>query len=150
MYEESVHVPLIVRPPRDGGRRTSPALVGLADVAPTILDYAGIDPRGNLHSRSLRDLIEGRPAGAREAAFSQWNPHNLRPCNLRMVRTDRYKYVWFPEGEDSLYDLLSDPHEVNDLAAEPACRHVVAEHRGLLGRWLRQTGDPLASRLKET
>lgn len=150
MYEESVHIPLIVRPAGDGERRTSPELAGLADVAPTILDYAGIDPPGDLHSRSLRDLIEGRPAGAREAAFSQWNPHELRRCNLRMVRTDRYKYVWFPEGEDCLYDLSADPQEVNDLAAEPACRHIVGEHRLRLGEWLRRTDDPLASRLDET
>ena len=147
MYEESVHIPLIVRPPAPGRARAADDLVGLADVAPTILDYAGIDPPANLHGASLRRIVEGG-RGTREAVFSEWNPHNLRPCNLRMVRTDRYKYVWYPEGRDSLYDLRADPHEIDDLADDGACRHVLREHRRRLDEWMRQTDDPLAGKLE--
>ncbi|KKL23816.1 hypothetical protein LCGC14_2421590, partial [marine sediment metagenome] len=147
MYEESAHIPLIVRPPGGCSRREAGGLASLADVAPTILDFAGVAQPGNLHSRSLCGAIEGRQADGRDAVFSEWNPHSLHDGNLRMVRTDRYKYIWYPEGADSLYDLVADPHELRDLIGEPACREVVDEHRQRLSQWLAETDDPLASRL---
>jgi choline-sulfatase len=148
MYEESAHIPLIVRPPGGCPARTAAPFASLVDMVPTILDYAGLPLPGNLHGLSLRDCIEDRAGQGRPAIFSEWNPHNLRPGSLRMVRTDRYKYVWYPEGDDSLYDLDKDPHELRDLIGEPACREIVSRHRQLLAEWLRDTEDPLASRAR--
>ncbi len=147
MYEESAHIPLIVRPPGGCPRRQVEALVNLADVAPTILDFAGIEPPGNLHSSSLRPLIAGEAGDDREATFSQWNSHELRPGNLRMVRTERHKYIWYPEGKDSLYNLSADPHELTDRIDDPSCAGIVREHRARLLEWLRATDDPLSARL---
>jgi hypothetical protein len=45
--------------------------------------------------------------------------------------------------DESLYDLIFDPNEQNNLAADPAAKTVLTEMRGRLDRWMHRTSDPL-------
>jgi arylsulfatase A-like enzyme len=141
MTEELIRVPLIVRPP--AGATWSPGtpvdtMVRTVDVAPTILDYAGMTSDGPvMDGRSMRPLVEGRDDPPRTAFISGvwWG----------IVHTGRWKYrlekpSW--TGGDArhvLFDLVADPHETTDVAdAHPA---VLAD--------LQQRWTDLAARLRQ-
>jgi len=118
-YEESVHVPLLIRFPgtiHSGAVVDAP--VSLMDLFPTILDYLGQKPR-TCHGTSLRPIIEGRSSGE-DFAVSEWDQKD-RP-NF-MVRTRDWKYMTGrnPESEvpDGLYHLTEDPHEMINLISGP-------------------------------
>jgi arylsulfatase A-like enzyme len=105
---------------------------------PTFLDYAGIAAPESLEGRSLRPLVEGRPVVWREfIAAETFDPE------ARMIRTDRYKYIAFADGErrEQLFDEERDPGETQNLIADPAVAAEVARHRRLLEGWMLATGD---------
>lgn len=116
VYEEVARVPLLVRLP--GGRRAGreDALVGLADIAPTVRDLVGLPPQPGLQGRSLSSLLlEGTPPAERPV-FSL----GLAKATPQMWRQGPLKYVWSPAAlppRRELYDLATDPAEADDLAA---------------------------------
>lgn len=125
-YEGLVHVPLIVSWPGvvEAGRDAQ-AMVELTDIAPTLLDYAGLDAPNRMSGRSLRTLLEGGPDGHREfvrceyySALSLLAPgrENWNGSYGTMIRTDRYKLVVY-HGLDrgELFDLEDDPGEFQNL-----------------------------------
>ncbi|MCX7010630.1 MAG: DUF4976 domain-containing protein, partial [Kiritimatiellaeota bacterium] len=65
------------------------------------------------------------------------------------VRTDRYKYCVYGRGQrrESLVDLQNDPGEMKNLAADPACREVLLQHRALLAKWGEEHHDALVAEL---
>jgi choline-sulfatase len=115
LYDAELHVPLVVRTPGARGARVS-ARVRLADLAPTLLEAAGVPaPRamqGESLSRLKPDATEDRPAYAETAyprrAFG-WSP-------LTAWRADRFLYIRAPKPE--LYDLVSDPNATRNLATD--------------------------------
>jgi arylsulfatase A-like enzyme len=121
VYESTQRVPLIVAGPGvpQGAVRTD--VVALADVAPTLLEQAGLDPLAGAEGASLvATLQDGAPSGRRAAwveTLSTQLDMGLSP--LLGVRTAAHKYIRAPEPE--LYDLRSDPGELDNRAArEPA------------------------------
>lgn len=118
LYDEVVHVPLLVRPPagRRRERRTVDAQVRHVDVAPTLLDYAGVDPPATVRGESLRPAIEGRRVTDRvavvEVASSATAPGEIDPGALQVgVRTPERKVIRTPEGTLEGFDLRDDPAE---------------------------------------
>jgi N-acetylglucosamine-6-sulfatase len=125
-YEESIRVPLLMRGPGlpEGATRTQP--VANVDLAATILDYAGAEAERTIDGRSLRriaaepSLEPGRAilienwCGVREECFDPEVPR------YRAVRTHRYLYAERPTGEAELYDLASDPYQLESKHADPA------------------------------
>ena len=159
MYEPALRVPLLVRYPRlvaPAQVEGRPALN--VDIAPTLLDFAGIDVPDQMQGRSLRPLLEGSPPDdwresilysyyenswafremAREQmtdpSFQYWTPHRVSPH--RGVRTDRYKLIeYYGEGDYwELFDLQEDPGELRNLYAEPGHADLVQELQSELVR----------------
>lgn len=100
LYDGGTRVPLIVRWPgvaRAG--HVSADLVTLTDLAPTILEAAGLDVPADMTGRSLRALLDGRTSAAtRDTAFLERERHaNVREGDLsypsRAARTREYLYV---------------------------------------------------------
>jgi len=132
-YEEASCIPFIIRPPGGlpGPMVDDTHLVsnGL-DLVPTLCDYAGTDAPADLEGRSLRPIVEG----ARPRDWRDFVPvEGEFAC---MVRTDRYKYALYDEGEnrEQLYDLREDPHETRNAAGDAGKGPVLEEHRRLLQR----------------
>jgi arylsulfatase A-like enzyme len=120
LYEPSIRVPLLVRGPGVPRGRVFPQLVGNIDVAPTIVDVAHAKAGRRFDGRSLYDLFEKPSTGWRDAIVVE----NQRS---RGLRTARYLYAEHSTGERELYDLASDPHELTNLASNPAYSSVQAD-----------------------
>ena len=115
MYNPSMHVPLVIRPPKAVEPRTVEDLIELNDVNPTILEAAGAAPLAGSHAASLFPYLGRTDRRIHDAVFSE-------VYAFTAVITDRYNYVVErATGRPcSLYDLDEDPLEENNLAADPA------------------------------
>lgn len=142
MYEESAHVPLLIKPPRGAtGRRRQ--MVGHVDIAATLCDYAGVPPPPGNQGASLRSAVENPDAPWRDATFSEFHGDHGRAYPSRAIFTERWKYIYHFFGVEELYDIVSDPLEKNSLADSPAHQPIKTDLRARLARWMRDTGDIL-------
>jgi len=120
VYQSTIRVPLIVHWP--AGSASFPAKIDepvrLMDVAPTILEFAGIPAPPVFQGRSLMELL--RPGGSktpRDVYSETVYPHLHFGCSaLQALRTGRYKYVDAPKPE--LYDLATDPRETRNIYSQ--------------------------------
>jgi arylsulfatase A-like enzyme len=121
VYEDSVHVPLIVRLPRGAGpvRARVAALADLTDVAPTVADVFDVLGKGgsdrSFGGRSLLPLLAGGEGRTALVSRSVWEHplYAVRGRRFKLIRDTR-------SGREELYDLERDPGERRDLAtAEP-------------------------------
>lgn len=147
-YDEVVRVPFIVAGPGvvGAGRVDSTSLISGLDIFPTLCDLGGAHvPPGP--GRSLRPLLAGPDAWSRDYVVSEVWPDDKDPgLEGRMVVTRDFKYCAYSvgPGAESLHDLRHDPGEMHNLAEQPAYRAIRDEHRNLLQRWTRETGDSFA------
>ena len=128
LYQEQLHVPLIVRGPGVPAGGRVDALVRTVDVAPTLYDYARVDaPR--THGRTLRPLLDGRADPARVAYADQVNgyDHNSKIAEkrphaafLNSVIEWPWKLIWRPHMPQAaeLYHLVEDPEERTNVIAQ--------------------------------
>jgi iduronate 2-sulfatase len=117
LFEESVRVPLMIYVPGlQGNGHASPRTVGLIDLYPTLADFCGLTPPGNLEGKTLRPLMNNPKATWENPAYTQV----VRGKNGmgRSVRTERWRYTEWNFGKDGveLYDHDHDPHEWRNLA----------------------------------
>ena len=83
-----------------------------------------------------------------------WRDHLVLEINdrteVRMVRSDRYKYIVYAKGEirEQLFDMEADPGEMKNLVQRPDMKGIVESHRNMLRNWIKQTNDtfPLSAR----
>ena len=153
-HEQSAGVPLIVVDPdqaADATRGTScDALVEMIDLAPTFLDWIGAEPKPHiLEGRSLVPFLRGEePGDWRGAAISEYD-YSFDPARVKldmpvadsrmtMVFDGRWKYVHVPGHRPMLYDLTTDPQELVDLGADPACEAERQRLQGLMFDWARK------------
>ena len=145
-WENVVGVPLTLSWPGTipaGGTRHQ--LTSGMDVLSTLCDYAGITTPKGVSGRSLRDAIDGKGDDARDFVVIQLHPDTEDiDFAARIVVSREHKYIAFSEGEprELLFNLETDPGEVDDLAARPDTAAVLGVHRAYLARWVEQSGDP--------
>lgn len=141
MYEDTYHIPLIVRVPELGSPGMDcDKLVLNMDLATTALDIAGVMPENAHDGRSLLPLIENPDADWPDDVMCEFHGHRFL-YTMRMVRWDKYKYVFNAADLDELYDLEADPCEMTNLIAEPAYSDIAEEGRQRLLKWIKNTGD---------
>lgn len=148
-YEHAVHMPLIVAwQGRFRAGRRSRALVEFTDLAPTLLEAAGLDRGTGMQGRSFWPLLIGAAPlhEHREDVYAEClNSHEPeRGLDLGMVRTDRWKLV-VVHGEDAgeLYDLKDDPSETHNRWSDQAHQGVKLEMLRRLCDRMAWTVDPL-------
>ncbi len=133
LWEESTRVPLLFIVPgltRPGGRCSRP--VSLLDVYPTLSELCGFTPPAQLEGQSLVPLLRD-PEAVREApAVTTFRGNN------HAVRTERWRYIRYSNGDEELYDHNADPDEFTNLAKDPAYREVIRE----LAKWLPKVNAP--------
>ncbi len=146
-FQGAYHVPAVMRWPEgiaQPGRRET-AFVSLADFGPTFLELAGVQADRHFAGASLAPFLRGvTPTEWRDEIHTQCNGVELYYCQ-RSVMTTGYKYTFNGFDEDELYDLHSDPHEMVNLAANPAYAAVKRELVGRMWRFAYQQGDALTN-----
>jgi N-acetylglucosamine-6-sulfatase len=125
-YEESIRIPLLLRyPPAATAGATPAQLVLNIDIAPTLLELAGVPPERALDGRSLVPLLRGEPPPWRDSFLIEYFSDTVFPRIERMgyqaLRTQRHKYIRYLElqGMDEVYDLEDDPFELRNLMGSP-------------------------------
>ncbi len=147
-YEPSIKVPLIVRGPGIPADANREQLVANVDLTPTILDLADATPGRAQDGRSLLPLLEtGDPTAVWDRGILIEGHYNYRYEYLlgprivfNGVRTDRYMYARFENGEEELYDLQTDPYELESRHADPAYNSVKLALRDMTQRLLACSG----------
>ncbi|WP_296635690.1 sulfatase [Polaribacter sp.] len=126
MYEQSFRTPLLMRLPKGYERKGEvPALVQNIDYAPTFLDIAGVTIPKEIQGNSIKPLLLDNTNDNkwRDAVYYHYyefpNEHMVK--KHYGVRTDRYKLIHFYDDIDvwELYDLQTDPEEMNNLFGKP-------------------------------
>ena len=142
VHAEVARVPLVIRPPGAPSPRRIDAAARGVDIAPTVLEYAGLPPAPLAQGRSLKAMIEGGPADDLPAACFMNLEGQLGHREASLERGDwklilREPNVGLPS--ESLFHVVDDPGETRDLRVENA---VVAAR-------LRETLDRLRSQCTE-
>ena len=150
MYEASVRVPCLISWPGHlpRGHRVAAPLAGV-DLMPTLLDLAGQAPPSPIDGRSVAEaLLDGREPEPRpvfaeissQDAIFQWAEEPEQLAAHVMVRDGDWKYVRNRFDMDELYDLRTDPGEMNNLAGHPDHQERVASMGGLIAGMVGHTG----------
>ncbi len=146
MYQESVKIPLYLRLPgplRQTGLVDAP--VSHLDVLPTLCHYLGIKTPSGLEGQSLHPILEGRQSLSKPV-FIQYDGNSCLSGFQRCVIDGSRKLildVFQKEMFFELYDVASDPQEMNNLLFEPGYEDVGARMFSILLEHMRSTGDAL-------
>ena len=141
-YEEVYNVPLIVRAPGVAvPREEAQALVSPVHLGPTLLDLCGLEALPDAQGRSFRAVLDGTadPAHWRDAYAEFFGQRFV--YTQRIVWHGSWKYVFSPGGIDELYHLADDPHEMANLAADPAHRATLHAMVRRMWRTMDRIGD---------
>jgi len=139
MHEPSIRVPLLIRYPKqitEGSTREH--MVLNIDIAPTVLDLAGVEVPKWMHGRSVVPLFKSKAVNWRQDWLYEYyeypGPHSVK--KNRGVRTERWKLIHYYDNpeEFELYDLANDPDERDNL-------HGKAEHAELEKKLLARIED---------
>ncbi len=150
IYEESMRIPFIVHYAKVvKAGSTNDWLINNTDFAPTILAIARVDVPAQMQGHSFASVLRGepRPADWRTATYYRYwmhMAHNLRVPAHFGIRTERYKLIFFygctPTGGEKtppaweLYDLQTDPSEMQNQYPNPEYAEVVAGLKQQLSR----------------
>ena len=121
MHDLSIRVPLIIYDPRLASARrgkTDSSLVLNVDMAPTILDLAGLSVPQEIQGRSLVPFLNGSLVNTRKEILTEHLWDHPEIPQTEAVRTEQWKYIRYPQNPEfeELYDLKNDSIEKNNLA----------------------------------
>jgi len=129
-YEESMRVPLLMHCPAlfKGGTKIDEVVANI-DIAPTLLEIAGLRAPDSMAGKSALPLARGERVAWRDALLYEyyWERNLPHTPTLHAVRGDRYKYIRY-QGVwdiDELFDLKDDPLEANNLIFSPGHEAIV-------------------------
>jgi N-acetylglucosamine-6-sulfatase len=144
-YEESIRMPMLIRYPKaiKAGTVLDEFALNI-DLAPTLLELAGVSARADMQGRSLVPLFETKQPAWRKSFLIEYNSDKVFPRIFKMgykaIRSERWKYIHYLEleGMDELYDLKSDPYEMKNLIHAPDSQKVLNEMKQEMERLLKE------------
>jgi arylsulfatase A-like enzyme len=140
-HEPSIRVPLLVHDPRLPARARGISRSQMAlniDIAPTLLELAGLEPSASMQGRSLMPLVRGKSTEWRTGFFYEHVFEHPRIPKTEGVRTEGWKYIRYVETEpalEELYDLRRDPQELENLVGREEWTPVLDRLRQAWSDW---------------
>ena len=128
-FDAAARVPLFAWAPGRIAPARIPQPVSLLDVAPTLLELAGLEPEDTHDGRSLAPALAGAALDHADVVAEYLAEGVSAPAV--MLRRGRHKYIWCAGDPEQLYDLHADPYELRNLAPdEPErCAELYADVR---------------------
>jgi arylsulfatase A-like enzyme len=152
MYEQSLHMPLLVRWPGvvKAGTTNNNIVLNL-DLPETFLDAAGVTVPAEMQGKSLLSLLKGKAPGWRNQMYYHYTeypkPHHVPPHFG--VRTEQYKLIYYYTlNEWELFDLKKDPEEMKSVYEDDAYASIVKKLKLQLAQLQKEYKDPIANTVK--
>ena len=146
-HDAALHVPLVIAGGPFKGGVAVEELVSTASLPKTILALAGVDVGNAMIGENLLDVVEKKDDNRPNEVFAQISESRVGRC----IRTARYTYSVYAPGvnggaaaaadryaDDFLYDMEKDPHQLNNVVADPAYVQVKEELRARLLDWIQR------------
>lgn len=132
LWDGSTRVPLIFSGPgvAAAGRCTRPA--ELLDIYPTLVELCGLPAKPDLEGHSLVPQLREASAPRPWPAITTHGPNN------HGIRTEQWRYIRYADDSQELYDMIADPEEWTNIAADPRHAETIRE----LARWLPKVNTP--------
>ncbi len=157
-FEESVHIPFILRYPRvvQTAHRVK-TMFSSVDVMPTLLSLCGVQIPAGVQGHDLAHVIKGDDGSSPDSVYlmnmgTGWPNRPQWVGCWRGVRTERWVYARWQnpvDHEPVLFDRQNDPYERKNLAANPKFAKVRQEMEARLKDWMAKTGDPFETGSRE-
>lgn len=150
-YEGAIRVPLIMRwPGKYKAGLRSDALVEMIDLAPTLMEAAGLSIPAGMQGRSLTPVLTGKTTEHRNSIYCEYydslavyNPPPMATC----VRTEDWKLVYYHKLQSGeLYDLKKDSTETYNVWDSSSARPAREEMMHVLAARMTDTIDPIPER----
>lgn len=135
-FDESIRVPFVISQPGSIPAHHDPrTLVTGLDIFPTIMDYAGVPIPDHCRGISLKPYLGSLATNQPAPPDRQYIVSDVHNNDIRMVRSDRYKYIACNDGTELFFDMDADPFEMQDLIDDANHAARVREHRDWLRAW---------------
>jgi iduronate 2-sulfatase len=118
LFETSMHAPLIISAPGYGAGQRVISLVEMVDIYPTLCELAGLELPTHLQGKSLVPTMEDPNTTHKKAIYGRYHAGET-------VRTERFQYSEWSNGDKMLYDHKKDPNEDINVVANPKYAKVV-------------------------
>jgi arylsulfatase K len=117
LYEGSVRVPMLMTGPNIPAQGRTENLVSTVDLCPTFLEMAGLEEQPGCDGESLLPLATGAMTDSRNSAYACFTGTTMN-TSAYMLRRDNWKYIAYPGQPSQLFNVASDPGELQDLSAD--------------------------------
>ena len=122
LWEEATRVPLIFKVPNlSTAGQTSPEVVSLLDIYPTLVDLCNLPSASKLEGLSLKPYLQDPSKKRDEPVLMSWYYGN------HAVRTKEWRYIQYRDGGQELYRHPQDPREHKNLAQDPKAKAVIEQ-----------------------
>lgn len=138
LYEHSVKVPVIIAGPAVPKGKISEAMIYLYDLYPTLCGMCNLPAPAGVDGKNLFPLLKGETSDERNSLYTAYRN------SVRAVRTNDWKMIRYPKQNYSqLFNLKSDPLEINNLAYLPEYQSKLTEMTALLAEGYKASGDTM-------
>jgi iduronate 2-sulfatase len=144
LWEQGTRVPFIIHDPRaKGNGQSSPRVVELLDIYPTLVDLCGLPSYEGLEGASLKPLLDQPDHTWERPAYTVWNENGQGVTGIT-IRTEKWRYAeFFGHGAGkSLTDVVHDPHQLINLANDQKYADIVDYFHGLVIQQVQGKTEP--------
>ncbi|MCL5019584.1 MAG: sulfatase-like hydrolase/transferase [Patescibacteria group bacterium] len=143
LYDKNIHIPLVIQGPGIPAGKRIDGMGSHIDIAPTILDIAGLPQMNGVQGKSLLPLIKGTATVSHNYIFSEQDISEP----MRSVRDDQYKLIYtLRTGNKQLFDIKNDPKEGADISKQNP--EIVNRLYKILEQWMKENHPSENEKLK--
>lgn len=148
IYEESFRTPMIAKfPAQIKPNQTSESMVMNVDIAPTLLELAGVSIPFDMQGKSFASILKNPTKKVRNAVYYHYYENGEHAVSPHFgIKDKRYKIARFYKRHNGweLYDLKKDPSEMDNIYAQPSSRKIIKKMKKRLLKEIKQLEDESA------